>query len=38
VEPADRELIKGAFKLDDALLLDLDLDATVSLTTDQEKA
>jgi purine-binding chemotaxis protein CheW len=25
-------LIKGAFKLDDALLLDLDLDATVALT------
>ena len=28
-----RRLIKGAFKLDDALLLDLDLDETVDLTT-----
>jgi purine-binding chemotaxis protein CheW len=38
VQATDRELIKGAFKLDDALLLDLDLDATVALTTDQENA
>ena len=28
-----RHLIKGAFKLDDALLLDLDLDRTLELTT-----
>ncbi len=32
VAAATRHLIKGAFKLDDALLLDLDLDATVALT------
>ena len=38
VQATNRELIKGAFKLDDALLLDLDLDATVALKTDQEKA
>lgn len=28
-----RSLIKGAFKLDDALLLDLDLDETLDITT-----
>jgi purine-binding chemotaxis protein CheW len=33
-----RPLIKGAFKLDDALLLDLDLDETLNLTTDLERA
>lgn len=32
VAAATRHLIKGAFKLDDALLLDLDLDATVAST------
>jgi purine-binding chemotaxis protein CheW len=32
VAAATRHLIKGSFKLDDALLLDLDLDATVALT------
>jgi purine-binding chemotaxis protein CheW len=32
VAAATRHLIKGTFKLDDALLLDLDLDATVALT------
>ena len=30
-----RRLIKGAFKLDDALLLDLDLDATVAFATEE---
>jgi len=33
VEAADRELIKGAFKLDDALLLDLDMDEALNITT-----
>jgi purine-binding chemotaxis protein CheW len=28
-----RRLIKGTYKLDDALLLDLDLDETLHLTT-----
>jgi purine-binding chemotaxis protein CheW len=28
-----RHLIKGAYKLDDALLLDLDLDRTLDFTT-----
>ncbi len=32
VPAATRHLIKGTFKLDDALLLNLDLDATVALT------
>jgi purine-binding chemotaxis protein CheW len=36
VEPTTGRLIKGAYKLDDALLLDLDLDETVDLTTDRE--
>jgi purine-binding chemotaxis protein CheW len=36
VDPDARALIKGAYKLDDALLLDLDLDATLRLTTDLE--
>ena len=34
--PDVRALIKGAFKLDDALLLDLDLEETLHLTTDLE--
>jgi purine-binding chemotaxis protein CheW len=38
VDPDTRPLIKGAFKLDDALLLDLDLDETLNLTTDLERA
>jgi purine-binding chemotaxis protein CheW len=37
VDAASRRLIKGAFKLDDALLLDLDLEETVTLTTDLER-
>ena len=32
-----RRLIKGAYKLDDALLLDLDLDETADLTNDLER-
>jgi purine-binding chemotaxis protein CheW len=33
LQAASRRLIKGAYKLDDALLLDLDLDETLQLTT-----
>jgi len=36
VDAGSRPLIKGAFKLDDALLLDLDLEETLNLTTDLE--
>jgi purine-binding chemotaxis protein CheW len=36
VDVTARRLIKGAYKLDDALLLDLDLDETVNLTNDLE--
>jgi purine-binding chemotaxis protein CheW len=36
VEPTSRRLIKGTYKLDDALLLELDLDETVNLTNDLE--
>jgi purine-binding chemotaxis protein CheW len=38
VDVIARRLIKGAYKLDDALLLDLDLDETVNLTNDLELA
>jgi purine-binding chemotaxis protein CheW len=34
LQVATRRSIKGAYKLDDALLLDLDLDETVDITTD----
>jgi len=33
LQTVTRRLIKGAYKLDDALLLDLDLDETVDITT-----
>ena len=33
LQSATRHLIKGAYKLDDALLLDLDLDRTLDFTT-----
>jgi purine-binding chemotaxis protein CheW len=36
LDPHARPLIKGAFKFDDALLLELDLDGTLDLTTDLE--
>ena len=38
VDTGSRPLIKGAFKLDDALLLDLNLEETLNLTTDLERA